>query len=286
MRKCALVVAVCLPAALLVPLVFGQRAVAERVGWELLADRRSGPDREVELAVGPDRRRIILRGRFAEIYEVWTTPQSFLIAGELRRGGRLLFVVDRHRGRLLRTQSCDRYAVSPAGDRVALTAWYPRLAPRSQGGDRIGVLDLVGPSGAVPSPAHEDRSGAAVHWIYPPAGDGTTEPDAPSAERLVVSPLLWTPEGDSIVFLEHRGGDNYLVRVQVPFETAPLPAVAEKRLQPADLVISPRMRGQPGGPPPDYRLVATALDWTADGRLRVVFYPQTWLPTTAELKVP
>ncbi|GAB4247821.1 MAG: hypothetical protein Kow00109_23980 [Acidobacteriota bacterium] len=270
----------------LLPATLGKESTASRVPWEVLAERGSGADRVVELAVGAQRRRITVRGRFAAITEVWSTTRFLLVAAELARGGRFLFVVDENRGEPVGSQPCDRYAVSPAGDRIAFTAWYPRLAPRPWAGDRVGVLAVrsAGKPGAGGAP--NPGSPVALRWVYPPDATIPSAATEPRGGRLIVSPLLWTPDGDSLVFVEHREGTNYLVRLLLNPSTAVPEAVAERALQLQSLVSRPEWIGQPGGPPPDYRLVITAWEWSGPGRVRAVLYPQIWLPPAVELEVP
>jgi hypothetical protein len=229
-----------------------------------------------------------ISGRFAGIRDVRKVAgPKLLVSGNLPRGGEVNVVVDRSNGR----QETEIWSygawLSPQKNFLAFQSWYPRMiAPQLRRSLLlIYRLNSDGSKGRAQIQFPPELMGAPTPYltpVYPQSNAETGSYDLQlDSEYILLSPILWSPDEQRLVFVELRDGQNFLVEVVLDMRQGYAPSRVERmRLRIEDLAIPERLtdelRDSWKERPP--KLTILRCEWEGGESVVLHPYPQYWLP--------
>jgi len=222
------------------------------------ADPLETPTLSIAYKASDQTQNVALSSKIESIDELHYLENRCIVLGSLgSSSGRSVSIVDAKAAKVLASISCFAPVISPGNKRIAFDKWYPRFTPR----EKVWPVVFIIPT---------ENAEAGPVQVYPEKS--SVEKDNSSENHLVVSPKVWSAEGDALAFLDMHGdyGDwkspykLYCVLVRIKDGK---PLRAKRALVQVDSFVTA------GANPEEIAFTAESLE-ISDGRLRGKLYPQ------------
>jgi hypothetical protein len=142
------------------------------------AEKGSGRPREIQ----PSSQEFLLWREIVGL--AWPRTDLITVEGRIDPDTVVMAQIDSRSGALLSTQPGKWFCWSPAGSRLAAIGWIPHFAPQPKEGDRVEIDGKI---------VYQGSRGSVIR-----------------------PPLLWSPDGRQLSFIEQHGDRRNLLIVPAP----------------------------------------------------------------------